>query len=137
MAVLAVLASVATILQLFRPEAKGTDLQLASDLASSARPPVVEGTAKCTEAAGRWDWLTTGGVVTVAAGGTLMFHRLATDALPMLNGTWECDARDHRRYTFRWIQTGLTDTVRLSENGQLMTGANVMTGFKLSATRAR
>ena len=135
-AVLAVLASVATILQLFKPEAKGTDQQLLSDLASSAKAPVVVETAKCTEAAGRWDWFPTGGVVVIARTGTMVWYQRASDRRPAITGTWECDLRNPRHYTFRWKETLLVDSMMLSTDFQRIAGANMSSGLRLSGTRA-
>lgn len=135
-AALAVLASVATILQLFKPEAKGADQQLAGDLALSARPPVRE-TAKCTEAAGRWDWFPVGGVVEIDKRGTTAWYRVASDRRPTVTGTWECDTSKPRHYTFRWLQTAQIDTLVLSTDFQRMSGANLMSGLKQTGTRAR
>jgi hypothetical protein len=65
------------------------------------------------------------------------WYRLAGDALPNINGTWECNPPDPRHLTFRWIETGLVDTVVLSRDGQRFAGANLKSGFLLSGTRAR
>ena len=136
-AVLAVLASLATIVQLFKPEAKGADQQLIADLASSAKTPAVKETAKCTEAAGRWDWFPVGGVVAIDKKGTMVWYRLASDRVPAITGTWDCDPSKPRHYTFRWLQTLQVDTLVLSPDFQRMSGANLMSGLKQTGTRAR
>jgi hypothetical protein len=137
-AVLAVLASVATIIQVVQGMgSKETDRQLVADLESSTKAPAVAETAKCTEAVGRWDWFPVGGVVAIDKKGTMVWYRLATDRVPLVTGTWECDLRNPRHYTFRWLQTAQIDTLVLSPDFTRMTGANLASGLRQSGTRAR
>ncbi|MBM4186729.1 MAG: hypothetical protein FJ206_05385 [Gemmatimonadetes bacterium] len=92
---------------------------------------------RCVDAVGRWDWLSTGGVVAVAEDRGLHWYRVSADPLPTINGVWECDEEDPHRFTFRWRETGYVDTLTLSEDRARFIGANQQTGFKLSGTRAR
>jgi endonuclease/exonuclease/phosphatase family metal-dependent hydrolase len=91
----------------------------------------------CAQVVGRWDWLSTGGVVAIAEGGFIRWYRVATDPLPTINGTWECREGARAHLTFTWIETKLVDTLVLADDGQRLTGANTQTGFRLSGTRAR
>jgi hypothetical protein len=92
---------------------------------------------RCVDMVGRWDWLSTGGVVAIGEDRKMYWYRVATDPVPTINGTWECDDDRPRQISFAWIQTGFLDTLVLSEDGQRLAGANRQTGFKLSATRSR
>jgi hypothetical protein len=125
-AILTVLASVAGILGYLN---RGTS--------APAPPSDAPAATRCADVAGRWDWLTTGGVVAIAQTGTMKWYRLATDPFPTINGTWECSPANPRHLTFRWIETKLVDTVVLSGDGERFSGANLSTGFLLSGTRAR
>lgn len=91
----------------------------------------------CAQVVGRWDWLSTGGVVAIAEGGLIHWYRVATDPLPTINGTWECREGKRPHLTFSWVETKLIDTLVLAEDGERLTGANTQTGFRLSGTRAR
>lgn len=107
---------------------------------SPAPPPGPDdpGPQTCAGIAGRWDWLSTGGVVAFTAEGAMHWYQIPTDRLPTVSGRWECnDARQPLHFTLRWTQTGLVDTLSLSADGQHLTGENLANHFKLSATRAR
>lgn len=91
----------------------------------------------CVDAVGRWDWLSTGGVVAIAEDRGLHWYRIATDPYPSLNGEWECHESQPRQFTFRWKESGFVDSLRLSDDGLRFAGANLRHGFKLSGTRAR
>lgn len=139
-AILTVLASVAGILGYLN---RGSDGPSAAGVgaippAGNAAAPEPDGRDdRCADVAGRWDWLTTGGVVAIAETGTMKWYRLASDAVPTLNGSWECSGTNPRHLTFRWVETGFVDTVVLSRDGQRFSGANLKSGFLLSGTRAR
>jgi hypothetical protein len=101
-------------------------------------PSIPAGREECVDVTGRWRWHTTGGVVSIAKGGTIEWYRLAGDATPLINGTWECDPKvNPRHFTFRWFQTNFVDTLVLSRDGQRMTGATTQNGFRLSGSRLR
>lgn len=119
-----VLASVFGIAQFFKPPAE----------ASPGGPVQEQG---CSQVVGRWDWLSTGGVVAFAEDGLMHWYRVSTDPLPTINGTWVCQDRTPLHLTLKWVETGLVDTLVLSADGQRLAGENMANKFKLSATRAR
>ena len=89
----------------------------------------------CVEVVGRWDWLTTGGIVTVAEGGRLTFHANDLTPVPIYTGNWECESGSGKIAT-RW-NTGFSDQLRLSKDGNRLSGTNDQTGTAVSAVRAR
>ncbi len=91
----------------------------------------------CEQIVGRWDWLSTGGVVAFTADGLHHWYRVASDALPSVNGTWTCQDREPVHFTLSWIETGLVDTLVLSADGQRLVGETLANQFQLSATRSR
>lgn len=114
------------------------------DKEPSATPPLAQSTPpvapaeECLDVTGRWRWHTTGGVVSIAKAGTIEWYRLASDPTPLINGTWECNAKvNPRHFTFRWFQTNFVDTLVVSSNGQTMRGATTNTGFRLSGSRLK
>ena len=103
-----------------------------------ATPVTGNPAGECEDVTGRWEWHTTGGVVAIAKGGTIQWYRIATDPMPMINGTWECNPKANpRHFTFHWFQTNFVDTLVVSRDGQQMTGATTQNGFRLSGTRLR
>jgi hypothetical protein len=89
----------------------------------------------CVDVIGRWDWLTTGGIVTVAEGGRLTFHPNDLTPVPMYTGNWQCAAASGE-IAMSW-STNLSDRLTLSEDGSRLSGTNDQTGDVISATRAR
>lgn len=136
-AVITVLASIAGILGYFKTTGDRRDEASMSLTPNGGVVEAPSGAGSCTGFVGRWDWLTTGGVVAIAENGTMVWYRLATDATPTITGSWECRQDRTRHVTMRWIQTGLVDTLVLSADGSRVSGANLSSGFKLSGTRAR
>jgi len=89
----------------------------------------------CVEVVGRWDWLTVGGIVAVAEGGTITYHPNDLTPVPMFTGTWDCDSGSGD-IAMRW-NTGFSDKLRLSEDGNRLRGTNDQNGSTVSAVRAR
>lgn len=109
-----------------------TGLILASMALRDGDPSVSD---PCVEVIGRWDWLTTGGIVAVAEGGRLTFHLNDLTPVPTLTGHWQC-APASGEIAMTW-NTGFSDRLRLSEDGDRLTGTNDQTGTVISAVRAR
>ncbi|MGQ0646385.1 MAG: hypothetical protein ACT4P7_02370 [Gemmatimonadaceae bacterium] len=103
-------------------------------LDESDKPATASG---CARLVGRWDWLSVGGVVAIAEDRMMHWYRVATDPVPLANGTWECEEDNPRHIVLRWQVTMFVDTLNLAEDGQRLIGANTQNGIKLSATRAR
>ncbi len=89
----------------------------------------------CVAVVGRWNWLTVGGIVSVAEGGTLRYHPNDLTPVPMFTGTWDCDAGSGE-IAMRW-NTGFSDKLRLSEDGNRLHGTNDQNGSTVSAVRAK
>lgn len=89
----------------------------------------------CIDVVGRWDWLTTGGTVAIAEGGGLSWFPLENNPLPAVVGMWTC-AEDTGELTLNW-STGLSDRMRLSEDGLRLSGNNMQNQVVISATRSR
>lgn len=89
----------------------------------------------CVDIVGRWDWLTTGGVVSVAEGGLLSWHPTIANPIPAVTGSWRCDSNSGV-INLSW-NTGLSDTMRLLEDRNRLSGHNDQNGTIISATRAR
>ncbi len=85
----------------------------------------------CIAVIGRWDWLTTGGVVSVAEGGGLMWHMTEDAPAPSVLGQWSCDRSG--AIELRW-NNNFTETLEMSEDGKRITGKNQQ-GVVISATR--
>ena len=119
-----VLSSLIAIAQVFR---SGPERQSAGDGA----PPT------CERIVGRWDWLSTGGVVAFTADGRMHWYPVPSNPVPPANGTWTCEDRSPPHLTLRWIETGLVDTLVLSADAERLVGENLKNHFPLSATRAR
>lgn len=138
-AILTVLASLTGILTFLNREKKDSSetSEMSITTPNAVAPaPVQPAPDKCANIAGRWDWHTIGGIVAIAETGTMAWFQSPDDRLPVVTGTWECDRSNQRRITFRWMQTGMVDTMVLSRDGQRFAGANMATGFKLSGTRS-
>jgi len=60
---------------------------------------------------------------------------LAIIAVPMFTGTWDCDSGSGD-IAMRW-NTGFSDKLRLSEDGNRLRGTNDQNGSTVSAVRAR
>lgn len=88
----------------------------------------------CAEVVGRWDWLNTGGIVSVAEGGLLTWHPTIANPIPAVTGTWQCD-RNNGVISLNW-NTGLSDTMQLQEDGNRLSGNNDQNGTIISATRS-
>ena len=88
----------------------------------------------CVEVIGRWDWLATGGTVSIAKGGGLSWYQTANVVTPTVRGTWTCDEQTGR-LVLSW-DTGFVDTLALSDDGERLSGTN-NAGDPISATRAR
>ena len=88
----------------------------------------------CLDVVGRWDWLTSGGIVSIAEGGGLTWHQTTDATTPTVVGSWTCD-QDTGRIELRWA-TGSVDDLTLSEDGGRL-GGNNQVGAAISATRAR
>ena len=73
------------------------------------------------EVIGRWNWLTTGGVVSAAEGGGLMWHITEDAPAPSVLGQWSCDKSG--KIELRW-NNNFVETLEMSEDGERMTGAN-------------
>lgn len=91
----------------------------------------------CDSIVGRWDWISTGGVVAIADNRFMRWYRTASDPAPTINGTWECNDDNPTHIVFRWTETGLIDTFNVSEDGDRMSGANQQTGFRLTGMRLK
>ncbi len=89
----------------------------------------------CVDVIGRWDWLTTGGIVSVVEGGTLTFHVNDATPIPTFRGTWTC-SDETGEIVMRW-ETGLSDELTLSDDGDRLSGTNQQNGVVISAVRAR
>ncbi len=85
----------------------------------------------CVAVVGRWDWLTTGGIVSIAEGGNLMWHMTDDTPAPSVLGRWSCDRSG--KIELRW-NNNFVETLEMSADGKRMTGANQQ-GVVISATR--
>ncbi len=120
------------VVVLFTAAATVTGLVLAALALRDGGPAVGD---PCTAVVGRWDWLTTGGIVTVAEGGRLTFHPNDLTNLPTFTGAWQCESGSGD-ITMAW-NTGFSDRLQLSDDGNRLSGTNDQTGTTISAVRAR
>ncbi|MCB1671782.1 MAG: hypothetical protein R3F41_12855 [Gammaproteobacteria bacterium] len=87
----------------------------------------------CIDVVGRWDWLTTGGTVTIAEGGGLSWFPVAVNPVPAVVGIWSC-SQETGELELRW-STGLSDLMHLSVDGMRLSGTNQQNQSVISAAR--
>ena len=88
----------------------------------------------CVDVIGQWDWLATGGVVSIAEGGTASWRETQVASAPSTFGAWTCSEKTGD-IEIRW-STGFTDNLEVVDNGERLSGRNGQ-GVRISATRVR